>query len=64
MRKLLLAISLCALGATNANAGYTWKLVDYWYDGSLIHCEYVNYYTGNTYVWYHHRKYGCSEYRN
>lgn len=66
MKKLLLAITLCALWATNANAGYTWKLIGHWYShgGNRIHCEYVNYYDGSTYVWYHNASYGCARYRN
>lgn len=61
---LLYVVLFSLLASNNANAGYTWKLIDYWYEGTYIHCQYVNYYNGSTYVWYHHRKYGCAGYRN
>lgn len=69
MKKFICAglyVILFSLLASHANAGWTWKLVDYWYShgGNRIHCEYVNYYDGSTYVWYHPSHHGCVGYRN
>lgn len=65
MKKLMLVIALCAFAAT-ANAGWNWKLIGHWYTngGATIHCKYVNYWDGSTYIWYHNASYGCAQYRN